>query len=519
MKIADLYIRVSTDEQADRGYSQRSQEEVLRKYCELNKIEIRKVIYEDHSAKTFMRPKWISLIEHLKKFRNRTNFILFTKWDRFSRNAPDAYQMISVLKKLGVEPQAIEQPLDMSVPENKMMLAIYLTAPEIENDRRALNTMFGMRRARKEGRWTSKAPIGYRNRSTPDGKTRFIEPNEEQARIMKWAFHEIADGKYSTEQVYKRAKALGLHCNKNNFLVTIRNPVYCGLITISAYGDEKAFVVKGQHKAIISQSLFYEVQDILNGKKRKIKTTILSNNMLPLRGFIDCSNCSRTLCASASKGRNNYYYYYHCSSACGYRQKAEVINELFIAELQQYVLRQESVEHFRTAILDSFINLTNSDKESKIEYIKEITEQNNRITKARELLLSGDIDGTDYKTIKTEAEKKIFLSEAKLSELPSKTISITEVETVLDTAISKLTKLNVIYCKSDIKSKREIIGSMFPEKFTFEELQHRTAKVDILFQIIYLTNNKLEVKKEGQATVLPCLPIMAPSAGLEPATL
>ena len=30
MKIADLYIRVSTDEQADKGYSQRDQEERLK---------------------------------------------------------------------------------------------------------------------------------------------------------------------------------------------------------------------------------------------------------------------------------------------------------------------------------------------------------------------------------------------------------------------------------------------------------------------------------------------------------
>jgi len=58
MKVADLYIRVSTDEQADKGYSQRSQEEVLRRYCEINNITIRKTIFEDHSAKTFIRPQW-----------------------------------------------------------------------------------------------------------------------------------------------------------------------------------------------------------------------------------------------------------------------------------------------------------------------------------------------------------------------------------------------------------------------------------------------------------------------------
>lgn len=67
MKIADLYIRVSTDEQADKGYSQRGQEELLRKYCDLNKISVRKVIYEDHSAKTFNRPEWKAYLLDLKK--------------------------------------------------------------------------------------------------------------------------------------------------------------------------------------------------------------------------------------------------------------------------------------------------------------------------------------------------------------------------------------------------------------------------------------------------------------------
>ncbi len=56
MKTADLYIRVSTDEQADKGYSQRDQEERLKRYCDLNGIQIRQVIFEDHSAKTFPDP-------------------------------------------------------------------------------------------------------------------------------------------------------------------------------------------------------------------------------------------------------------------------------------------------------------------------------------------------------------------------------------------------------------------------------------------------------------------------------
>ena len=130
-------MRVSTDEQADIGYSQRYQEETLRKYCEKENITIRYVIYEDHSAKTFNRPEWLKFLINLRKHKRQTDYVLFTKWDRFSRNAGDAYQMINLLRKLGVEPQAIEQPLDISIPENKMMLAFYLAAPEVENDRRA----------------------------------------------------------------------------------------------------------------------------------------------------------------------------------------------------------------------------------------------------------------------------------------------------------------------------------------------------------------------------------------------
>ena len=58
MQVADLYIRVSTDEQAEKGFSQRNQEEVLKRYCELRSIRVRKVYFEDHSAKTFHRPVW-----------------------------------------------------------------------------------------------------------------------------------------------------------------------------------------------------------------------------------------------------------------------------------------------------------------------------------------------------------------------------------------------------------------------------------------------------------------------------
>ncbi len=102
MKSAVLYIRVSTEEQADKGYSQRDQDERLRRYCDNQQIHVSNVIFEDHSAKTFKRPEWQRLLVELKKRKTRPDYVLFTKWDRFSRNAGDAYLMINMLNGLGV---------------------------------------------------------------------------------------------------------------------------------------------------------------------------------------------------------------------------------------------------------------------------------------------------------------------------------------------------------------------------------------------------------------------------------
>jgi site-specific DNA recombinase len=336
MKIADLYVRVSTDEQADKGYSQRSQEELLKKYCEIKGIIIRDIMFEDHSAKTFNRPRWKKYLFELRKHKGKTDLVLFIKWDRFSRNAGDAYQMIDILRKLGVEPQAIEQPLDLSVPENKMMLAIYLAAPEIENDRRALNVRSGMRRAMKEGRYMGRAPIGYVNKTDETGR-KYIAPDRSQSVILKWALEEIVNGVYNTEQIFKMAKDRGFKKTRSLFYFAIRNPVYCGKIFVPKFKDEESRFVKAQHEPIISEALYYEAQDVLDGRKRTYKLKVVSNESLPLRGSLICPDCGKLLTGSASKGRNKYYTYYHCFDGCKFRLGAETVNKQFVNELNKYI--------------------------------------------------------------------------------------------------------------------------------------------------------------------------------------
>jgi len=148
------YKRVSTDEQADRGFSLQHQEIVLIKYCEINNFNIVDIYTEDYSGKSFDRPEWKKIIDYIKKNRGKVDLILCNRWDRFSRNLYDSLTVIKELHKLGVTVNMVEQPLDISSPDNKILLSLYLTMPEVENDKIAMRTAEGSWRARMEGSWT-----------------------------------------------------------------------------------------------------------------------------------------------------------------------------------------------------------------------------------------------------------------------------------------------------------------------------------------------------------------------------
>lgn len=496
MKTADLYIRVSTDEQANIGYSQRHQDEILRRYCELNNIRVRKVIFEDHSAKSFNRPEWQKMMAEYKKRKGIINLILFTKWDRFSRNAGDSYAMLSTLQKLEIEAQAIEQPLDLSVPENKMMLAFYLAAPEVENARRALNVTVGMRRARKEGRVLGPAPIGYINKSYENGR-KYIAPKEPEAGIIKWAFNELAKGEKNVQELYEDVKMLGLNCCKNSFWHVIQNPVYCGKVYISKYQQEESHYVQGTHAPLISEELFNLVQDVLHGRKRVVSVKKTEREEFPLRNFLVCPDCGRMITASTSKGRNGYYSYYHCTSSCGWRHKAETINKSFVEEIRKYIPIKGMLELYRQVILDVYNNQRNGEKSAKKDLLQQITEQNNRLNKARELLLSEALDGAEYKEIKQECERKINVLEAKLSATPSQEENI---DKLLDKALYNLANLDTHYEIGTIKEKRQIIGSIFPEKLSFSENTYRTARLNEAVATIYNIGKAFSEKENGQGS-------------------
>ena len=79
-----IYNRVSTDDQADKGYSIQYQEITCKQYSKVKKYNVVATLNEDYSAKTFERPEWKKIMSLIKQKKNFINKIVFLKWDRFS---------------------------------------------------------------------------------------------------------------------------------------------------------------------------------------------------------------------------------------------------------------------------------------------------------------------------------------------------------------------------------------------------------------------------------------------------
>jgi site-specific DNA recombinase len=511
---AIIYIRVSTDEQADKGYSLKHQMERLEKFCEIHNIDIAVTFKEDYSAKTFNRPEFTKLLAMLKKNKNLADMLLFTKWDRFSRNAGDAYGMINQLNRLGVEPQAMEQPLDLNVPENKIMLAVYLAAPEVENDRRALNVLVGMRRARKEGRWMATAPKGYKN--TVDENTKKIIAPSDDAIYIKFIFEEIAKGVHNLEQVWRMALEKGFECSKNNIWVLVRNPVYCGKITIPAYKEEPLMIVQGTHEPIISEALFYNVQDVLDGRKRNVPTKNTSKEELPLRGFLICKQCGSHLTGSASKGRlGGRYFYYHCKKGCNERFKASEANRLFLNELLKFECKVNVIEAYYKVMHDMF-KLNGEDKSQAVKQINiEIQRNKERVQKAQQMMLDGDINASEFRDVKSQYQPEI-------DKLTRRAIEVASMDSnykkYLDDGFCLLKHFASEYNRASLDIKQKLIGSVFPEKLIFDKNEYRTQNMMGVVHKICSKINAFGAKKSGTEDKKLSLSHRVTPAGLEPTT-
>ncbi len=462
MESAYIYVRVSTDEQKRKGYSLIEQEERLLHHCEINHIKVKGIFREDFSAKDFNRPEWKRLIQIIKKNKQRPpENILFLKWDRFSRNIAFAYQMIDILNELNVQAMAIDQPVDFEIPESIVMLAVYLSIPEAENTRRGRNTSDGLRRAKKLGRWPGRPPIGYINQTDLDGK-RYTVPKQPESDHIRWSFQQYAKGVYSVSQVKRMASLNGFECSRNNFWKLLRNPFYCGIITVSATKTEECQLVEAAHDPIIPKFLFEEVQKLIKSRRKQTSVRESLKHLFPLRGFLKCPWCNRTLTGSFSAGRKKKYRYYHCNSnGCKGRFRSDILEASYEEKLSKIYLAPEVYPLFEFVLQDENILSTQSDyKEERKSLLADIDTNQYLLSKARKLLLTEQIGNDDFTELKTEYKETISSLNNRLNDINER-LDCSFRNTNIHTLAAKF-NLVQYYRDQDIAGKRHLINLFSP---------------------------------------------------------
>ena len=511
MKKAVIMCRVSSDEQA-KGYSLDVQFEQLTRYCERNNLLIVKHYREDHSAKNFNRPQFQSFLEFVKKNKGAVDVLLITSWDRFSRNLTDSLVMLRTLEKYGVQVQAIEQPIDMKIPENKAMLAIFLAIPEIDNDRRSIKIRGGIRGSLKAGRWCRQAPFGYKNSRDQQNKPIMIPSDD--AVVVQYIFDQIAMGKSQAELrmgLYKN----GTKISRSNFSRLLRNSLYIGKIVVPKNDEEPMLIVDGIHEALISEKLFLEVQQMLakSNKIRKLPAYKSMRSELPLRGIISCSKCGEKLTGSRSKSATGrHYFYYHCNYCAKERYPVARVNETFESILGDFTFIKESSEIYNLMVKD-LLDTDSKDSKSKQLYLqKSLDEVSARIEKLQDLLVDNKIDHQQYSdTMARYSSQKLNL----MDELQNIKQVNSEYLSWLKNGINALDNLKEHYTNSSIRDKQQLISSIFPEKFEFDGNKCRTTRINDVLRYILQIDKGLGKEKSGQLSKKIELSTLVESPGIE----
>jgi site-specific DNA recombinase len=155
-------------------------------------------------------------------------------------------------------------------------------------------------------------------------------------------------------------------------------------------------------------------------------------------------------------------------------------------------------------IKDIYNHQSGPQSDGRKELLIQIETESNRLTKARKLLLDDAIDSADYKKIKLECEQKLVILEGKLTGFCKPTYDL---DGCVDKALFTFPKLNISFLEADTTAKRNIIGSIFPEKLCFDGTAYRTARVNEAAHLLYLINSKLVAKKIGQNLIFQACPI------------
>ena len=184
-----VYVRVSTDDQRDNGYSIDSQLRMIKEYCEKNEYDIVDV-YNDagHSGKDLMRPEMQRLLKDIKS--KKIDKLVAIKVDRLTRNNYDGFWLLNYCEEHDVKIELMLEPYDVSTANGEMIFGMNLVFGQRERKEIGARTKRAMEEMALERIHPSKAPYGYiRNKETGHLE---VEPIE--AEVVKEIFELCKQG-------------------------------------------------------------------------------------------------------------------------------------------------------------------------------------------------------------------------------------------------------------------------------------------------------------------------------------
>ncbi|MEK6827364.1 MAG: recombinase family protein [Nanoarchaeota archaeon] len=243
---AAIYIRVSTQDQAQHGFSLDAQQESLENYAKILGYEIYKVYKEEgKSGKNLNRPEMINLLKDAEEKKFQAIFIY--KLDRFSRSLKDLILTIDHLKEIGVDFISLQDKIETASASGKLMFQIIGAFAEFERNIIGDRTIFTMERKAKEGGFITRAPKGYKLIN----KKLMID--EEESKKVKEIFEELLKSDISLTQLAKKN-----NLTTSGIIKLLRNTTYLGKVKFANKETD------GQHEPLIEKELFDKVQEKLS---------------------------------------------------------------------------------------------------------------------------------------------------------------------------------------------------------------------------------------------------------------
>ncbi len=371
-KIAGLYIRVSTEDQAREGFSLPEQEKRLRAMCEYKGYEIYK-LYKDAgiSAKTGnTRPAFEELLQDIRD--KKCNTIVVLKLDRLTRSVFDLEGIMNFLEENNAYLDCANEEINTTNSSGKMVARLLTTVSQNEIERTSERTKFGLSGAIKEGHIPARAPLGYKHidkKLVPDPLTKDIV-----IRIYNLYF----EGKsyYNIATIFNEEQVLGkTNWKDTGILRIISNEVYKG-----DYVHGKRTNHPTLYKDVVEPIVSKEMWDNCQVQKKKNQKNYMRTQTYIFLQKLKCPKCGRILAGGASHKikSDKWYFYYRCGNCKSniHEDKIEDKIKVLLADILEY---DNVVNEFFLPVLKSKID---NPKEQLEKELKSLNNKRDRIRKA-----------------------------------------------------------------------------------------------------------------------------------------